>query len=794
MKNNIETNDKPTMLVFCCGIGLVSQAAKETGYNVKGCIDFAEIPRLSYQANFPEVPFLKESLRKVSAKFLCKHFGILPKKLDTLQISTPCTGWSTTGTFEPTHSDNEIFFLTIFLALQIKSRVVLWENVSGLTWKKMQMAFAMLSHFFKKMEEEYHIETVILNSNNYGDSQSRERLFIMCVRKDVGRPKWPVPERDQMGKTIGDALPHVDYLVNKNFGERVYEKNEPAPTITAHANIIVGTEGIERKITPRELAKLFGLPDTFKLVGNEEQQIKGIGNGVPVGLTTALLLTIKHDILGYPKPEDLKLRSIPNDLFERKGYVIYEGKSAINGEEIVAIVTAESANEKTGNMAQLWILNADTDPIDATKTGKDESVCGNCNLRHFKNGPCYVYIGKEPQTVWKSWKNGLYAPIKFEDLHLFTERPIRFGAYGDPFAIPLHLLEELKKFAGNTTGYTHQWQRKEAEGLKPLCMASVENPQEYQQAVEAGWRTFRIIKPEDSLLQDEILCPNLTSGVQCRDCNLCTGTSSKAKNIAIQVHGAHKKRFNATINTRKNSVDVIVATPIEPSTEAVTVTRNNDVMPSEVRNVCVTDSNFNKVKQHNIISSQDLVEMEFTSLEFQGKWNTIFGLPSINFHCIIHGMPGQGKSTFAVQLAKYLSNFGRIIYVSGEEGFNSTFKDKFVNNCAVSGSIDVADLRCLQDILREVEPGKYNFIVIDSLDTMKLGPVEVRQIKNLHTTSALITISQSTKAGLIRGSNEIVHDADIAVKCVDGIAITTKNRFKPNGMTYEIFGKPEDIG
>jgi len=202
----------------------------------------------------------------------------------------------------------------------------------------------------------------------------------------------------------------------------------------------------------------------------------------------------------------------------------------------------------------------------------------------------------------------------------------------------------------------------------------------------------------------------------------------------------------------------------------------------------VSDVSLTNINSDKIISSQHLKKMEFKALNFQGKWNTLFGYPSTNFHCVIHGMSGEGKSTFAIQFAKYLAdNFGRVIYISGEEGFSKTFKDKFSNNNAESKFLDVADLRTFDDINREVPPESYNFIFIDSLDNMKIDADKMKKIRERYKNSALITISQSTKDGKMRGSYEIVHDCDIAVKVESGIAATTKNRFKEKGMTMNVF-------
>jgi len=201
----------------------------------------------------------------------------------------------------------------------------------------------------------------------------------------------------------------------------------------------------------------------------------------------------------------------------------------------------------------------------------------------------------------------------------------------------------------------------------------------------------------------------------------------------------------------------------------------------------------NANQSDKIISSSQLTKIDYMALNFKSKWQNFFGNPSINFHCVVHGMPGEGKSTFAIQFANYLAeNIGTVIYVSGEEGFSKTMKDKIVRNNAVSENLFLADLRKYQDLIKEVKPNTYNFIFIDSLDNMGIGANELKEIRNLYINSALITISQSTKDGKIRGSNEIVHDSYIAVAVSDGVATTTKNRFLEKGRFYQIFDKPSD--
>jgi predicted ATP-dependent serine protease len=122
-------------------------------------------------------------------------------------------------------------------------------------------------------------------------------------------------------------------------------------------------------------------------------------------------------------------------------------------------------------------------------------------------------------------------------------------------------------------------------------------------------------------------------------------------------------------------------------------------------------------------------------------------------------------------------------------------KDKLVNNNAASENLFIADLRDYAQIINEVKPNTYNFIFIDSLDNMRISADDMKELRKLYNHSAIISISQSTKDGKMRGSYEIVHDADIAISVQNGIATTTKNRFLEKGRIYEIFKaeSPRDL-
>jgi len=224
--------------------------------------------------------------------------------------------------------------------------------------------------------------------------------------------------------------------------------------------------------------------------------------------------------------------------------VVYEGPSLLNGKPIVAIITGlyhKSSNRKTGPMAQLWILDATTEPHIAVKTGEDESVCGDCPAR---GKWCYVTTFQGPLSIYRTWKRGGYQRYNGD---LLSGVVLRFGAYGDPAALPMRTIRDLGRRVCRFTGYTHQWQHCDRE-LRHYCMASVDTVSDQGQATASGWRTFRVCSPDSERLKGESVCPaSDESGIDitCHECGACDGRRRPRvkSNIVIQAHGAKTKRY-----------------------------------------------------------------------------------------------------------------------------------------------------------------------------------------------------------------------------------------------------------
>ena len=240
------------------------------------------------------------------------------------------------------------------------------------------------------------------------------------------------------------------------------------------------------------------------------------------------------------------------------GYVIYEGASELNGEDIIAVaLLKQSKNSKTGAMIQTVILVKDIDPITANRIGEDYSICGNCphkgipNLQKEKGTadkrPCYVTLAHTPLIVYKSYKKGNYPMLQgHEDIaELGKDKEVRLGTYGDPSAVPSYVWDSLLSKSKGRTGYSHQFGVQGADVRPDMCMIIVESTQEAEHQWALGNRTFRVGHViEDMVKGKEILCPASEEAgrrTTCMNCMLCSGNKIKAKSIFIVAHGNGKK-------------------------------------------------------------------------------------------------------------------------------------------------------------------------------------------------------------------------------------------------------------
>ena len=121
------------------------------------------------------------------------------------------------------------------------------------------------------------------------------------------------------------------------------------------------------------------------------------------------------------------------------------------------------------------------------------------------------------------------------------------------------------------------------------------------------------------------------------------------------------------------------------------------------------------------ISNRDVAAARFETVPFEGEWLAAIGRPELRGSWLVFGQSGSGKTTFALQLARYLSRFARVAYNTLEQGLSLSFQSAWIragmeeagSAIVVLDKEPVAQLR--QRLSRRRSP---QVVIIDSLTAM----------------------------------------------------------------------------
>jgi len=290
-------------------------AATELNKETK-CVFSSEIDTAackSYEANFGEWP--SGDITKIRATDI--------PDFDILLGGFPCQAFSIIGKQEGFNDETRgtLFFDIERILKEKMPTAFMLENVRNLTAHDHGRTFKTIRRHLEALG--YIVYAKILNALDFGVPQKRERIIIVGF-KDNLLFKFPSPIPKEKGKTLNDILEKdVDkkYFVKDNIKysrlERIKDKNYPKPyisheniggSITPHpysaalragasANYILIND--ERRPTERELLRLQGFPESFKVVVSYSQIRHQCGNSVAVPVMKAVLTEIINALNQY---------------------------------------------------------------------------------------------------------------------------------------------------------------------------------------------------------------------------------------------------------------------------------------------------------------------------------------------------------------------------------------------------------------------------------------------------------------------------------------------------------------
>ena len=343
-----------------------------TGYRLAGgnilCVnEFVEEARNTYRENYPNTPILPDDINKLSGQEFLDISGLDVGELDILDGSPPCSAFSMAGNVSHgkgnTHKDafgktkgysdikevsniEDLFFEFLRVADVIKPKVIIAENVAGLTMGEAKQYFNKIQNTFEKIG--YDVCARVLNSAYFGVPQTRNRVFFIGVRSDItlqiGLTFMNIesifPTENKSMVILKDALNNLEYddeeikTLTEKFTNTAYWKDtgskmplnpdkvltgcdfhpkghhfnlkrvsleKPAPTLTAMGSNDTTAGAFHwnepRKLTIGELKRIQSLPDDFVLTGKWNQQSERIGRMVPPLLLKSIADSVYENVI-----------------------------------------------------------------------------------------------------------------------------------------------------------------------------------------------------------------------------------------------------------------------------------------------------------------------------------------------------------------------------------------------------------------------------------------------------------------------------------------------------------------
>ncbi|OQY26883.1 MAG: DNA (cytosine-5-)-methyltransferase [Candidatus Cloacimonetes bacterium 4572_55] len=297
--NKIEIK-KFTFIDLFAGIGGIRLGFENHGGKCIFSSEWDNFAQDTYEANFGERP--EGDITKIIPNKIPDH--------DILLGGFPCQAFSICGDQKGFFDTRGTLFFNIEEILRIKNPYAfMLENVKNLKSHDKGKTFSIIIKHLKDLG--YFVHHTVLNSLDFGVPQKRERIIIVGFRENI---TFAFPKPHGARASLKDILEEDEkidqkYFVSEKIRKKRMEKvqpNYPVPSIW-HENKSGHISALEyscalragasynylvvngvRRPTSRELMRLQGFPDTFKIVTPYAQIRKQTGNSVTVPVIKAV--------------------------------------------------------------------------------------------------------------------------------------------------------------------------------------------------------------------------------------------------------------------------------------------------------------------------------------------------------------------------------------------------------------------------------------------------------------------------------------------------------------------------
>lgn len=297
-------NEKLKFIDLFCGIGgfrVAFEEACEENDVQSECVFSSDIDKYvqdSYEAKFGERP--AGDITLIDEKDIPDH--------DILFGGFPCQPFSIIGQMKGMDDTRGTLFFDIARIIKEKKpKAFILENVKQLVGHDGGKTLKVIVQALKDIG--YHVQYSVLNALDYGLPQKRERVVIVRHREPI-MFTFPTPEKPYKSlKKILEKKVDDKYFASKYIREKRKNKHKSSyyPSIwhenksgnicsypyscalrsgASHNYLLVNGE---RRLTPREMFRLQGFPDWYKIIVSDAQAKKQAGNAVPVNMIKAVV-------------------------------------------------------------------------------------------------------------------------------------------------------------------------------------------------------------------------------------------------------------------------------------------------------------------------------------------------------------------------------------------------------------------------------------------------------------------------------------------------------------------------
>lgn len=294
-------------LGFEGGFEYLNQYYDENPFKVIWANDINEKATKTQKLNFKDINVvcgdIIEILNPENKQQLSLFENIQIPTADVVIGGFPCQDFSLAGKRQGLTVRRGKLYQSMAKVLEIvKPKVFLAENVKGLISWENGLAIKTIVEDFSKRG--YKVSYKLFNTADYGVPQTRERVIIVGIRKDIDTEiEWANPTHSsydtnlQPWVTIKQAiedleddekhmsLPNFGYSKAKFFkgkqGNTITNADKPAPTMRAehHGNIEFHYR-LPRRLSAREAARIQSFPDNFEFVSSITDAYRQVGNAV----------------------------------------------------------------------------------------------------------------------------------------------------------------------------------------------------------------------------------------------------------------------------------------------------------------------------------------------------------------------------------------------------------------------------------------------------------------------------------------------------------------------------------